>query len=209
MHRTDGSNHLSNMFSNGDPIVPRPGTQLEQDWLNDVQENLCQFIEAAGITLSKGNYAQLTAAVAAYVAAHNAVTNPHSATSAATASRLTLRDASGRAQFADPAGAQDAVTVAYLGPRTRAACAFSTDGTFASLGNVSNVARTSLGYYTITLAGPVTGTVVALASVQGGGGVYVGFATTQHVNDTTYVVRTYNSAGAAADFGCFFAVLGP
>jgi hypothetical protein len=53
--------------------------------------------------------------------AHANLTNPHSATSAATASRLALRDASGRAQFADPAAAQDAATRAYVdGPATPA-----------------------------------------------------------------------------------------
>lgn len=41
------------------------------------------------------------------ISTHNGVTNPHSATSAATASRLVLRDAAGRAQVADPSAAAD------------------------------------------------------------------------------------------------------
>ena len=41
---------------------------------------------------------------------HNAVTNPHAAVSAATADRIVLRDASGRAAFVDGAAAGDAAT---------------------------------------------------------------------------------------------------
>lgn len=41
------------------------------------------------------------------IGVHDAVTNPHSSTSAATASRLVLRDAAGRAQVADPSAAAD------------------------------------------------------------------------------------------------------
>jgi hypothetical protein len=48
------------------------------------------------------------------ISTHNAVTNPHSATALATASRLVLRDAAGRAAFASPAAAQDAATKGYV-----------------------------------------------------------------------------------------------
>ena len=47
------------------------------------------------------------AAVQAGLDAHAALTNPHSGTSAATASRLMLRDAAGRAQVAAPSAAAD------------------------------------------------------------------------------------------------------
>jgi hypothetical protein len=56
--------------------------------------------------------ADTKAARDAAIATHDGVTSPHSATSAATASRLVVRDAAGRAQFADPAAAQDADTKA-------------------------------------------------------------------------------------------------
>jgi hypothetical protein len=46
----------------------------------------------------------------AAITTHNAVTNPHSATALATASRMVLRDAAGRAAFADPAADADAAT---------------------------------------------------------------------------------------------------
>lgn len=45
--------------------------------------------------------------VAADLAAHAALTSPHSATSAATPSRVVVRDASGRAKFAAPAASDD------------------------------------------------------------------------------------------------------
>ena len=44
------------------------------------------------------------------ITTHANLTNPHSATSVATASRLMLRDASGRSQVADPAAAADIAT---------------------------------------------------------------------------------------------------
>jgi hypothetical protein len=99
------------MFSDNGP---GPASIVTDDWFNDVQENLCQFIEGAGITLVKGSYTQLAAAVAAFIATHNAVTNPHLATALATASRLVLRDASGRAAFGTPSAAGDAATKGYV-----------------------------------------------------------------------------------------------
>ncbi|PKN23181.1 MAG: hypothetical protein CVU64_24165 [Deltaproteobacteria bacterium HGW-Deltaproteobacteria-21] len=46
--------------------------------------------------------------------AHAALTNPHSATSTATADRLVLRDPSGRARFAAPSNVNDAATKSYV-----------------------------------------------------------------------------------------------
>lgn len=48
------------------------------------------------------------------IGTHNAVTSPHSATSAATASRLVLRDASGRAAVATPSAVGDIATKGYV-----------------------------------------------------------------------------------------------
>jgi hypothetical protein len=109
VHRIDEEGALRGMFTEGDAGQSIPATKVSDDWLNDVQGEIASFIEAAGIALVKGNRAQLRGAVDAFIAAHNAVTNPHSATSAATASRLALRDAAGRCQFAAPAAAGDAV----------------------------------------------------------------------------------------------------
>ncbi len=65
MHRTDGDANVSNLFSDGDVSIPRPPTQVDKDWLNAVQEQLCNFITGRGITLVKGSNDQLTTALAA------------------------------------------------------------------------------------------------------------------------------------------------
>jgi hypothetical protein len=46
MHRTEGLYNASNLFINGPP-----GTQVEQNWLNAVQEEIAYVIEQASITL--------------------------------------------------------------------------------------------------------------------------------------------------------------
>lgn len=58
MHRIDGAGHVAGSFSGGTPGEVE-ATHMTPDWANDVQENLAQFIEAAGIALVKGNYTQL------------------------------------------------------------------------------------------------------------------------------------------------------
>src|SRR6266508_5023221 len=74
-----------------------PATIVDDDWFNAVQSEIVNLIEAAGITLVKGTNTQLLAACVA----------------AASANKIVRRDASGRAQFADPSAAQDAATKAY------------------------------------------------------------------------------------------------
>lgn len=46
MHRTEGTNHNGNMFTDGPP-----GTTVEQNWLNAVQEEIAYVIEQSGGTL--------------------------------------------------------------------------------------------------------------------------------------------------------------
>lgn len=46
MHRIDADAHVSNMFDPGDPLEPRPPTQVDADWLNAVQEEIANTIEA-------------------------------------------------------------------------------------------------------------------------------------------------------------------
>jgi len=46
MHRTEGTNHVSGLFSN-DP----PATVVEQNWLNAIQEEIAYVVEQAGLTL--------------------------------------------------------------------------------------------------------------------------------------------------------------
>ncbi len=62
-YRTDGNANVGNLFDAGDPLVPRPPTQVDPPWLNEVQEEICNAVEAAGITLVKGTRTQLRDAI--------------------------------------------------------------------------------------------------------------------------------------------------
>lgn len=70
MHRIDGPGAtVDNEFTEGDPVSAVPATVVTDDWLNDVQENICKVIEDAGITLVKGDDTQLKLAIAAMISA--------------------------------------------------------------------------------------------------------------------------------------------
>ena len=65
MHRIDHSTAtVDHLFTEGNPSTGTPATVVTDDWLNDVQENIARFIENRGITLVKGDYNQLTQAIA-------------------------------------------------------------------------------------------------------------------------------------------------
>jgi len=62
MHRTEGPYNVLNMFANGPP-----GTRVEEDWLNAIQEEISNLIEERGITLkiaSTDTHDQLISAIA-------------------------------------------------------------------------------------------------------------------------------------------------
>lgn len=63
MQRTSASGSVAGLFSPGNPALGQLATQLDADWYNDLQENICRFIEAAGIVLSPGDYSQFAAAI--------------------------------------------------------------------------------------------------------------------------------------------------
>jgi hypothetical protein len=71
---------------------------------------------------------------------HANLTNPHSATAAATASRIVLRDASGRAAFADPAADGDAATKGWTDARTWQRVVASADSTCSSAATAVDIA---------------------------------------------------------------------
>ena len=50
MHRTEGINNDNNMFTDGPP-----GTNIEQNQLNSVQEEICYTIERAGLEVATAN----------------------------------------------------------------------------------------------------------------------------------------------------------
>jgi hypothetical protein len=98
MFRIDSDAHVNNLFGPGDPQTGTKGTKVSADWLNAVQEEVCNLLEGMGVTLEKANRGQLLAACVA----------------AATADKIVRRDAAGRAQFADPSAAADAATKGYV-----------------------------------------------------------------------------------------------
>jgi hypothetical protein len=54
---------LPGFFSNGSPRTGRLATEVEQDWLNTIQEEISQVIEGAGLTLDKMRLDQLLLAI--------------------------------------------------------------------------------------------------------------------------------------------------
>lgn len=64
MHRIDSPGAtIDNLFTEGNPSLSIPATEVSDDWLNDVQEELANLIENQGITLVKGQQDQLETAV--------------------------------------------------------------------------------------------------------------------------------------------------
>jgi len=64
MHRIDAPGFaVGNLFTEGNPSLNIPATEVSDDWLNDVQEEIALFIETRGITLVKGTQTQLTSAI--------------------------------------------------------------------------------------------------------------------------------------------------
>ena len=70
MHRIDHATAApGNLFTEGNPATATPATTVTDDWLNDVQGNICDVVEAAGIALVKGDYTQLRQAIQAMLIA--------------------------------------------------------------------------------------------------------------------------------------------
>lgn len=64
MHRIDAAGFaVGNLFTDGNPSTGTPATVVDAAWLNDLQENVAQLVEAAGIVLSKRDYTQLLKAI--------------------------------------------------------------------------------------------------------------------------------------------------
>ncbi|HRD47446.1 MAG TPA: hypothetical protein PLF78_13295 [Caulobacter sp.] len=91
MHRVDTDGNADNAFADGDPQVGQQGTVIDEVWLNDVQENLCLLIEAAGIALVKADGEQLKDAVMALDAALLVVAKAY--TDTREAAEIVARDA--------------------------------------------------------------------------------------------------------------------
>lgn len=68
MHRTDAPDNASNLFTDGNPLVPTPATVIDDDWLNAVQEELCNAVVINGDALVKGTNTQLRKLLGAMIA---------------------------------------------------------------------------------------------------------------------------------------------
>ncbi|MFT4118677.1 hypothetical protein [Bradyrhizobium sp.] len=68
MHKIDSSTATpEGLFTIGDPVGGTPATVVTDDWLNAVQTEIVNVVEAAGMPLEKPNNAQLLAAIQALI----------------------------------------------------------------------------------------------------------------------------------------------
>ncbi|WP_413460233.1 phage tail protein [Herbaspirillum huttiense] len=65
MHRIDGPGHDNNRWVAEDPTTNRPPTEFTAEFNNAIQEEICSFIEWAGLALNKGDNTQLRQAILA------------------------------------------------------------------------------------------------------------------------------------------------
>ena len=68
MKRIDGAGHVNNRFVAEDAQAGRPPTELTADWFNDVQEEICNVIEAAGGEVNGESQHQLKDAINTLIA---------------------------------------------------------------------------------------------------------------------------------------------
>lgn len=70
MHRIDAPGATAgNLFTEGNPALSVPATEVSDDWLNDVQEEIVNVILDQGISLVKGTQDQLLTAIQGIVGA--------------------------------------------------------------------------------------------------------------------------------------------
>jgi hypothetical protein len=65
--------NVDSFFKDGNPATATESTIVPADWLNSIQEEICNAIEEAGITLTKGEYEQLKLAIDYYAQKNNAI----------------------------------------------------------------------------------------------------------------------------------------
>lgn len=101
MHRIDHATAApGNLFTEGNPATATPATTVTDDWLNDVQGNICDVVEAAGIALVKGDYTQLRQAIQAMlIASQKAVVINNATFEASVSNGEVVRWDSGNSRF--------------------------------------------------------------------------------------------------------------
>jgi hypothetical protein len=63
MHRINSIGNVNNLFVDYDAINNPQGTVIDASFMNDLQEEVCNFIESRGITLVQGQQDQLELAI--------------------------------------------------------------------------------------------------------------------------------------------------
>lgn len=101
MHRIDHATAApGNLFTEGNPATATPSTTVTDDWLNDVQGNICDVVETAGLALVKGDYTQLRQAIQAMlIASQKAVIINNATFEASVADGEVVRWDSGNSRF--------------------------------------------------------------------------------------------------------------
>lgn len=79
MKRTEGAGHVNNRFVTEDVQAGRPPTELTAEWFNDVQEEICSVIEAAGGEVNGESQQQLKDAIETLIATLTAAKTDKSA----------------------------------------------------------------------------------------------------------------------------------
>lgn len=101
MHKIDGPGATEEQrFTEGDPVVPIPATDVTADWLNAVQDEFVNVLAAAGITPDKADNTQVLGAIRQLVLdgrRHLAVTAPL---------EVSFAEGTGAATFALSSGAK-------------------------------------------------------------------------------------------------------
>jgi len=64
---------VDNKFTNGNPALGIPATDVSDEWLNSIQEELAYTIEQSGITLNKASTTQLNAALNSRIVAAQSI----------------------------------------------------------------------------------------------------------------------------------------
>lgn len=198
MHRIDADAHVGNQFSDGNPTTGAPGTKVDANWLNAVQEEICTLLEACGITLVKGANQLVAAAVAA-----------------ATPNRIVRRDSAGRAQFGTPAAAADAATKGYVDQRGAKAYALvnvagGSATVVAGTGlNVASAGVTTLGDYVYVTFATEMASHTYCTVVTPSGGPYMWFVEPAATSKAGVGIKFAAPGGALIDMrtaGLLFSV---
>ncbi|WP_020613094.1 hypothetical protein [Sediminispirochaeta bajacaliforniensis] len=102
-------------FTIGNPENPEEKPSfIDPETINLILDNIEALISSAGSSPNNTATDQVKNAVAALIKEHTDLTTAHGAVSAATASRMVVRDSNGRAQFANPSASADAATKSYV-----------------------------------------------------------------------------------------------